>query len=80
MLPASSSLPEMEDYFEMKQNQTSAGICSDAGVMRFVAKSLSDWQEVFQEWLQAECCAVLEVFTDKAENHRVLKDFKKLFS
>jgi 2-succinyl-5-enolpyruvyl-6-hydroxy-3-cyclohexene-1-carboxylate synthase len=80
MLPASSSLPELEDYFEMKQNQTSAGICSDAGVMRFVAKSISDWQEVFQEWLRAEGCAVLEVFTDKAENHQVLKDFKRHFS
>ena len=79
MLPAAAVLPELEQYFEISQHQTTAGTCADAGVKRFEANSAQSLLQVFQDWKGFESCAVLEVFTDKSENQIILKEFKILF-
>lgn len=79
ILPASSGLPEMEDYFEMQQNQTAKGTCTDAGIPRFECRSAEEYPGAMQNWLAEKSCALLEVFTDKAQNHRVVQEFREAF-
>lgn len=80
LLPASSALPEMEEYFEMRQSQTTEGICADAGVNRFSAGSPEEWKAVFPQWLATATCSVLEVFTEKESNHIRYREFRKSFA
>lgn len=79
MLPASSELEELENYFELKQTQTTAGACLDAGIRRLEVRKPEDWEDALRSWFDADSCTVLEVFTDKKQNHLVLKEFKALF-
>ncbi len=79
ILPASSSIPEMEAYFEWQQSQTTEGTCRDAGISRFVSRSADDFSDVLQSWLAQKSCSLLEVFTDKIENQRAVREYRNAF-
>jgi 2-succinyl-5-enolpyruvyl-6-hydroxy-3-cyclohexene-1-carboxylate synthase len=76
ILPSSSGLPEMADYFEMNQTQTSEGTCLDAGIMRFTAKNEFDLESVLPQFFNQISTSVLEVFTDKEVNHSEIQKFR----
>jgi 2-succinyl-5-enolpyruvyl-6-hydroxy-3-cyclohexene-1-carboxylate synthase len=79
ILPASSGLPEMPEYFEMQQNQTSEGICLDAGIQRFTVRNAQDLKMMLPDWVAHPAIAVLEVFTDKVQNQMDVKKFRDFF-
>ena len=79
ILPSSSSLAEMPDYFETVQNQTTEGSCLDAGIRRFTAADEKQLIESLATWQEYPGCAVLEVFTDKVQNHLEVKKFREHF-
>ena len=79
IIPSSSSLPEMPDFFELRQTHTSEGTCLDAGIARFTAATREELQHAIPAWMDAGGCAVLEVFTDKEMNQKVVKDFRDFF-
>lgn len=76
ILPSSSGLPEMADYFEMDQRQTTEGTCLDAGIMRFTAKNEFKFESVLPEYFNHIGTSVLEVFTDKEVNHSEIQKFR----
>jgi len=79
ILPASSSLAEMPDYFETQQKQTTEGSCLDAGIMRFTAVNEAELLAALPLWHSYSGCAVLEVFTDKVQNQLEVKKFRDNF-
>ncbi len=79
ILPASSSLSEMPDYFETVQNQTTEGSCLDAGIRRFTAADEQEMIASLPIWHAYPGCAVLEVFTDKVQNQLEVKKFREHF-
>lgn len=71
-----SKLPELEDYFETRQNFSAKGIAETFGLAYFSARNPHELESQFKIFIdENERCALFEVFTPNEYNGQVLKEY-----
>jgi 2-succinyl-5-enolpyruvyl-6-hydroxy-3-cyclohexene-1-carboxylate synthase len=68
ILPASGSMPELEDYFELNQPFQAKSTAIESGLDYFQARSVPEFQEHWNAFITSPKAAVFELFTDKEIN------------
>jgi 2-succinyl-5-enolpyruvyl-6-hydroxy-3-cyclohexene-1-carboxylate synthase len=68
ILPASGSMPELEDYFELNQPFQAKSTALESNLDYFSADSVSGFQEHWNTFISSPKAAVFELFTDKEIN------------
>jgi 2-succinyl-5-enolpyruvyl-6-hydroxy-3-cyclohexene-1-carboxylate synthase len=76
MIPGPSALPERTEYFETTHQFSAERTATDSGITYFGVREFADFQEKAQLFISQPGMAIMEVFTDPAENTRVWKGLK----
>jgi len=77
MIEGPSKLPELETFFETRHHFTAERTAADSGITYFCALETESFEKQLQLFADCENTALLEVFTDPAENSRVWKGLKQ---
>ncbi len=77
IIPGSGQMPELEEYFEMKQPYSAQWAAKEAGLPYFRASNSKEMQAALPLWLESTQCAILECHTDRYENAVWVKNLKK---
>ncbi|GGM91521.1 2-succinyl-5-enolpyruvyl-6-hydroxy-3-cyclohexene-1-carboxylate synthase [Dyadobacter beijingensis] len=77
MIDGPGSLPELETYFETRHAFSARRTCEDSGIAYFGVSSTGDSEATVKEFLDFDGIALLEGFTDPAENTSAWKGLKR---
>lgn len=77
MIDGPGSLPELETFFETRHSFSAKRTCEDSGIAYFRVSDLSDTEGIVKEFLDFDGIALLEGFTDPAENTKAWKALKR---
>ncbi|CAG4997623.1 2-succinyl-5-enolpyruvyl-6-hydroxy-3-cyclohexene-1-carboxylate synthase [Dyadobacter sp. CECT 9275] len=80
MIEGPSGVPELETFFETKHGMNAKRTAEDAGIAYFSIKEFSEMSQVLNIFNNTSSTALLEVFSDPAENKRVWKGLKAFVS
>jgi 2-succinyl-5-enolpyruvyl-6-hydroxy-3-cyclohexene-1-carboxylate synthase len=77
MIDGPGSLPELETFFETRHSFSAQRTCEDSGIAYFRVSGKEGLESSIQEFLNFNGIALLEGFTDPAENARAWKALKR---
>jgi 2-succinyl-5-enolpyruvyl-6-hydroxy-3-cyclohexene-1-carboxylate synthase len=77
MIDGPGSLPELETFFETRHSFSAQRTCEDSGIAYFRVSGKEGLESSIQEFLNFNGIALLEGFTDPAENTRAWKALKR---
>jgi 2-succinyl-5-enolpyruvyl-6-hydroxy-3-cyclohexene-1-carboxylate synthase len=76
MIPGPSDLPEREAYFETTHAFNAERTAADSGIRYVGVREMADLPDKAQQFISLPGIAIMEVFTDPAENARIWKGLK----
>jgi 2-succinyl-5-enolpyruvyl-6-hydroxy-3-cyclohexene-1-carboxylate synthase len=77
MIDGPGSLPELETFFETRHSFSAQRTCEDSGIAYFRVSGKEGLESSIQEFLNFNGIALLEGFTDPAENTKAWKALKR---
>jgi 2-succinyl-5-enolpyruvyl-6-hydroxy-3-cyclohexene-1-carboxylate synthase len=80
ILDGAKDLPELAEFMVTKQAFSAKNTASDAGLDYFEARNLEELHAQLAHFFDESACGkILEIYTDREENSKVLQDFLNLF-
>lgn len=76
LLPGASSQPELEEYFETRQNRTAKRIAEEFGFGYFHASERNQFNHLLPDFLEQPGSAIFEVETKKELNQQFYSHYK----